>query len=1129
MLRVRLRDTIDSPGIAAALPIAESKRLILAKTDGNIEVYSREHAKFKLFQVYPNILQNLHIDDPRIKDLLYAERLSTIFVQCKNVILLLNSYNLHVYDRVVDKRGISKCWVLSSEISIATAESDDDEENCYIHSINNEEEPTVETERSLDTDDTQENSKSTFLLYSTTRQSKLRLLVWFDRAYKSMTEITLPSSSEYVTSANATRNGIILTTNNAVYVWSYTLLELIRIQKIVKRKYPTDMVSAIRDLRGQCHISSPNNIEKSGSSNYNVLERVSSSQGSNLTKKSSFSGFWNRRDAKDEHCYKKIRYSFNDRHSSPFIIDGLTESLFEVNLEDYKEPFLVSNPHRQFFEWNSAFETIEYVSTDILMLYNSSVVKFVDYKNGFTFLEEYIIDGIKKVEKVLGTYLIVWTNNDRILLYHYQVDDEASGRDGNSDSSSNDNFSTDEVSICDRFHDSDFYYLWRKVLFYQFFLSSPYSVELCASPNPEESLDICAMKLRDFTVLWCLKIFDSLEGCLKIISSSYARSAEIMNKNKMDVSKFDRKYIEILEGIIIKGVFTYFIEVWAPPQLVILNTFPKGISELVNTLTNENHQCINKNNNLTTGDTFQITPDLFKKWILPYLTDTRRNLKNLQNTDNSGVVWKYYGRSIQQKFEFFLLDNHGQLTIDDMLRLVDTVLFEVYIKYVPSMVGPLIRVDNSCDQKIVVETLKSHKMAQELINFYSQHHQHKEALEYLVNLSQTTTTESNQEKLKSIVKVLIVSYLRSMGSQYIAEIFNYTNWLLENYGHPDNSRDQILREVFFNNKNINIDKNGITIYKYITRFSETLSLAYLELCVSDDETYNESLLFQLIARYLSEINDEVVRKKMKSLFELPLNYNPSKMFSILNVFLENDRDNDDNGLTTDVRHFVLGLETFALFKDGKHNQSIDILYSSLGEYQKSTGYCDRLYDFDKEKGLKIVLYLFDKIIQSYELETKENYSETIKKSPSCHQILTFISDHGSKIDNFVLLQKLPRSLPVQSMKKELTNIIIAKQLAKDDLVLKKSLLQVEMVNTTVKVNEQLSKFVTLNETYKCSICNKTFSTLTSEEIKWYKKNDKGYVVHYNCSKVLQSRLFPNHVNHGSSPKGPFTVNDIRRA
>ena len=1127
MLRARLRDTIDSPGIAAALPIAESKRLILAKTDGNIEVYSREHAKFKLFQVYPNILQNLHIDDPNIKDLLYAERLSTIFVQCKNVILLLNSYNLHVYDRVVDKRGISRCWVLSSEISVTTPESDDDEESCYVHSTHDVEEPTVETEHSIDTNDTQENSKSTFLLYSTTKQSKLRLLIWFDRVYKSMTEITLPSSSEYVTSANATRNGIILTTNNAVYLWSYTLLELIRIQKIVKRKYPVDMVSAIRDLRDQCHVSYPSNVEKSGSSNYNVLERVSSSQGSNLTKKSSFSGFWKRRNVNDEHGYKKIRYSFNDKHSSAFIVDGLTESLFEVNVEDSREPFLVSNTHKQFFEWNSTFDTIEYVSTDILMLYNSNLVKFVDYRNGFTFLEEYIVDGIKKVEKVLGTYLIVWTNNDRILLYHYQVDDEASGRDGNSNSSSNDNNSTDEVSICGRFHDSDFYYLWRKVLFYQFFLSSPYSVELCASSNPEESLDVCAMKLRDFTVLWCLKIFDSLQGCLKIISSNYEKSADIMYKNKMDVSKFDRKYIEILEEIIVKGVFTYFIEVWAPPQLVILNTFPNGISKLVNTLTDENHQCINENTNFTTDGIFQITPDLFKKWILPYLTDIRRNLKNLQKTGNSGIMWKYYGRSIQQRFEFFLLDNHGQLTIDDMLRLVDTVLFEVYIRYVPSMVGPLIRVDNSCDGKIVVETLKSHKMAQELINFYSQHQQHKEALEYLVNLSHTETSKSNQEKLKSIVKVLIVSYLRSMDSQYITEIFHYTNWLIENYGHVDSDRDQILQDVFFNNNKVDVDKNGMKVYKYITGFNEALSLAYLELCVSDDETYNESLLFQLIARYLTEINNETIRKKMKSLFGLSLNYNSSKMFSILDIFLENDRDNDDNGLTTDVRHFVQVLETYALFKDSKHRQSIDILYSSLGEYQKSTKYCDRLYDTDKLEGLNIIMYLFDKIIQNYELERQENHIDTVKETPFCHQILTFIADHGSKIDNFILLQKLPRSLPVKSMKKELTNIMISKQLAKDNLDLKKSLLQVEMVNTTFKVNEQLSKFVTLNETYKCSICNKTFSTLTSEEIKWYNTEEKDYVVHYNCSKVLQAQLFPEHKNHGHSLKDPLTVKDIR--
>ncbi|SMN18707.1 similar to Saccharomyces cerevisiae YDL077C VAM6 Vacuolar protein [Maudiozyma saulgeensis] len=1118
MLRARLKDTINSPGITAVLPIAESKRLILAKTNGNVEVYSRENNKFKLFQVYPNILKNLHIDDPEIFDLLYSEQLSTIFVQCKNVVLLLNSFNLHVYDRIVDKRGISKWWLTSTVIYPSSTETDDgyssspESENLY--------------EANIDGISHNDDSMSTFLLYATGKPSKLRLLIWKGRIYKSMVEIKLPGSKEHVTSVNATPNGMIITTNNGVYVWSYSLMELIRIQKIVERTFPIDMVSAIVDLRRQCDLSYPDKIVQSGSSNYEVLERVSSSQGSNITKKSSLSGFWHRRTDKDKGIYRKIRYSFNDTNSSPFIVDGLTESLFEVNLERDKEPFLITNKHGQFFEWNPSFENVEYISTDILMMYNSKEIRFVDYKNGFTFLEEYILDGIKKVEKVLGTYLIIWTNNDRILLYHYQVDDDITELDGNSDISS-DQDSADDVTICGKFHDSDFYYLWRKVLFYQFFLRSPYSVELCASPNPEVSLDVCAMKLRDFTVLWCLKIFDALEDCLKILNSGENELAKIANKNKTNRPIIEEKYIRILEEIIVKGVFTYFIDVWAPPQLVILNTFPPDISKLVNFLTNEEHQCVNENHSMTSVTLSKSIPDLFRKWVIPYLTDTRRNLKNLQKNNNTGITWNYYNRSIQQKLDFFLLDNHGQVTIDDMLRLVDTVLFKMYIKYAPKMVGPLIRVGNSCDPVIVVKTLKSCNMPQELIGFYYQQNKHGDALKYLVSLLDGATSESNKAKVKELVKVLIISYLKSMDSSYMKDIMQYSSWLIENYGTTELTKCEILKDIFFDETAIGDKNNGMQIYQFIKKYSENLSLTYLEVYVSAKDIIEHDIIYELIERYLVEISNIKVRRKLKSVLELPLEYNVSKVYTIFDRFLDRDRDSDGNSLKSEVRRFIKIMETYPLFKDSEHKHAIDILYSDLGDYKKSSLYCDRLYESDRNRGVEIILYLFEKVVKQYLESTEEVIMNVENGAYYSNQVMMFLKDQGSRIDSLMILERLPQSIPIQEIGKELTNVIMSKQNNKEEETLEKSLLQVELVNESFSLNKELSKFVTLNETYKCPVCKKPFSIFTSEEVLWHCTDGKDYIVHYNCGKVRRSRSFSIQANINKSSMKPRTVKDMK--
>ena len=111
MLRATLVQTLSAPAASALLTIPQSSRLVLAKTNGNVEVYSTDHNKFKLYQTYPTLLQSLHSEDVTIREFLYGDELSTIFVRCRNELILLNSSNLQVYDKVVDKRGISQVWL----------------------------------------------------------------------------------------------------------------------------------------------------------------------------------------------------------------------------------------------------------------------------------------------------------------------------------------------------------------------------------------------------------------------------------------------------------------------------------------------------------------------------------------------------------------------------------------------------------------------------------------------------------------------------------------------------------------------------------------------------------------------------------------------------------------------------------------------------------------------------------------------------------------------------------------------------------------------------------------------------------------------------------------------------------
>lgn len=67
-------------------------------------------------------------------------------------------------------------------------------------------------------------------------------------------------------------------------------------------------------------------------------------------------------------------------------------------MHNNEEPFLVATDHATFYESNSEFDHMHYLSSNLLMLYNTDTIKFVDFANGFTFLQQKIPEGIKGEE-----------------------------------------------------------------------------------------------------------------------------------------------------------------------------------------------------------------------------------------------------------------------------------------------------------------------------------------------------------------------------------------------------------------------------------------------------------------------------------------------------------------------------------------------------------------------------------------------------------------------------------------------------------------------------------------------------------------------------------------------------------
>ncbi|CCD24741.1 Vam6p NDAI_0D04270 [Naumovozyma dairenensis CBS 421] len=1065
MLRARKLDSFQSPGINAILPITESEKLIISKKNGEIEVYIREDSKYRLFQTFPNFLANtISTNDKQIENLYYSERLATIFVHCNSTLLLLNSTNLQLYDRIHDKRGIKKCWLLESypipmQKKHASQKKQEEDHN--------------------DDDDEAPCKVMTFLLYVTTKSNRIRLLIWDERHYQKMVEIGLPSSKETLLSAEILDlKTIVLATNKGIYTWSYyderPILE--RIDKIVRRKYPKGIVPALKMLEQSCK-----KFDKTDSLPSQDNDEYDTKSISRLSRKSSISTFWNTTALSRHPAFRTdMKYIFKPNiDHPPVIIDWKSGYLFNISIEKKVPELLLISNNVQFFEWNSQFPNIQYLSSDILIMNNSKTLRFVDYRHGFTFLEAMIEKGIKKVVNLWGIHFLVWTNDDEICFYKYQVDDgpirEEHSRTLESVTTSADQLKEETESICSTNHNSSFNQLWHKVIFYKYFLNSPSSLELCESNDPEQSLDICAMKLRDYTVIWCLSIVEKLRMHISVLK-----------RNGFNwESDPDIRY---LQNYILKGIFETFTDFWAPPQLVILKTFPYKVARLVEDITGQIHSCFPTK---TDDTTFEIPPTSLRNWCVPYLIDMRRHIKNLIGKDNKSqeIIWHCYDRSIKQTLEFFLVDKHdGNIDTNTMLKLLDMVLFEIYFDYAPNMVGPFISVPNMCDFSIVFDKLKSRHMFQELIDFSYLRGEHDKALEFLTNLENEIEFSSKIPNLNEKIKALVTFYLKKLPNEYLETIFKYTNWLLE---HNKNDSHDLLLLIFLNDS---ITRDASKVYEYINDKDKELSLQYLEFTVGTLKSNDPMAHMTLIERYLENLNEPTTRNKLQGMLEKTSVYEPRSVLELLDDKIKFDSSSrNDNSVfkDDDDLKFVKFLKTYSFQRLNQHEESIDLLFTELSEYKLAAGYCSRVYEHSSDDGKTILLYLFKKITAIKEIEKMQSF------------LIQFLEEFSCKLDVIFLYRSIPSSCNMKSIGDILLRSIKSLSIKKDEKRMLKNLLHVELINITNELWTNYSQYGVLNDSYKCSVCRRNFSTLNTDTVCWFTIHGKNVYTHSSCAKTLQ--------------------------
>lgn len=1088
--------TKSSDIIVSYFLIPKTNKLILTKLNGDIDIFINEEGNsksklvnFKNFQTYSNFFK--HEDSKSFEHLnwYYCKKLKILVAKFPDKIHLLNATNLQIFDTLTDKRGIKECWFVdlnpstnSSMKEVVTSNRGND--------VDTDTDTDIDMESDMSGNNIDKSDNKIVFAYSTIEVLKLKFLLWQNNIFSKSIEIQLPHTKkhEYICSIKSVKKAqlnssfdMIILTNLNIYLYSLDDSALVNINdRIFKKKYSGNLVRATKQL---IDISHEHGVE---------YEEPKQHDNSSILSFSRSLHFFSNSINKEKHIPQKVHHNSEAR----FILSSsLDQSLRIIDLKSNNLLTLMPSNSNSSLPYLSAtydftqfissiidYKNFIYIFANFLLIYDDHSIKIVDYRNGFIFLDFEVEEKIRKIQFSDYNKILILTKRNNLLVYILTLK-ESSLIDN--DVNDHEYISSHSESLLNDF-DARFINLWKKVIFYKNLLKIK-NIKPFFESSSSSCLNLLCIRLRDVTVLISLTLFDRAIYTLKMIKKERAQLT-MLRQSQQSVLLTNK-----LTEVIISSIFTNFIDFWAPPQLVILRTFPEFISSLVPKLTGHQYQFFDSKAKQFVLDKPDfdslIAPSLSKKWLIPYLTDTRRHLRTFYDTDKKTIDWVFNNHKIKQSPNFFMMDDHDdEITVGTLLILVETALFLMYIHYNPSMVNTLMSVENLCDFEIVQKELIAHDMFKELIEFFYKRGKHVEALKFIITLNRQLDSiedEHKEIKLSENISLLVFNYLKNLSFEHLDIIFEYTSWLLS---HGKITPSTIFQELFLTRTNKILNKDKKKIYEYIYNLDKNISLNFLEIIASETEFSDTELFSTLITRYLSNIDDTKIRIKLKSFLKTNQFYDPNIVLSILEKHLSDESNFTDANSENQIK-YVKSITTFPLHRLGKYQIIIDTYFDELNDYFLASAYCNQLQKENNVLAKELILYFFKKIV----------------KSDKDH-ILYFLQDHGSELGPITTLKLLPKHLKMVDLKKAIYQTVQSTALNKERNLLKQNILQVELVNTSNEFNQLSASYIILDDSLECPICKKTFSLYVTDTFLWFRIGKRNIATHYNCGKILQSRI-----------------------
>lgn len=236
--------------------------------------------------------------------------------------------------------------------------------------------------------------------------------------------------------------------------------------------------------------------------------------------------------------------------------------------------------------------------------------------------------------------------------------------------------------------------------------------------------------------------------------------------------------------------------------------------------------------------------------LCSYLAQSRVQVQKYMNTD--GTLKTEVSEGSTPPFSNLIELPEGTEKVDwqaellEVAKLVDTTLFRAYMLALPSLAGPLFRLDNFCDPHVVEEKLYESGRYNDLIDFLYGKKLHREALELLEKFGRNEAAEEVMPALRGPDKT--IAYLQNLPAELIDIILEFAEWPIK----VDAKKGM---EIFVadsrNAEGLPKDK----VLKFLVPLDKALAVQYLEHVILELNDKTPEFHQKLVDLYLEKLRD----------------------------------------------------------------------------------------------------------------------------------------------------------------------------------------------------------------------------------------------------------------------------------